>query len=132
MEIFKNLNWSKVFKKDSFSLSLDFNYEKEIKIEAINYQKPEGNISNILLNLKKTNKHLNVNKVKINDGANSILIKGLKFKKTKIFNCRKKISVKTFKDGSKNNDFLISFFGYKILIKGVKFDATNLPHLLNR
>ena len=66
--------------KDSFSLSLDFNYEKEIKIEAINYQKPEGNISNILLNLKKTNKHLNVNKVKINDGANSILIEGLKFK----------------------------------------------------
>ena len=126
---FQKFKLEQSIQKDSFSLSLDFNYEKEIKIEAINYQKPEGNISNILLNLKKTNKHLNINKVKINDGANSILIKDLKFKKQK-FSTVEKISVKTFKDGSKNNDFLISF-GDKILIKGVKFDATNLPHLLN-
>ena len=48
----------------------------------------------------------------------------LKGKKTKI-------SVKTFDDNLKNNDFSL-FFSDKILIKGSHFDSTNLPKILNQ
>ena len=42
-----------------------------------------------------------------------------------------KISVKTFDDNLKNNDFSL-FFSDKILIKGSNFDSTNLPKILNQ
>ena len=49
----------------------------------------------------------------------------IKLKKNK-FHSLDKISVKTFKDDNLNNDFSL-IYGDKILIKGNRFDASNLP-----
>jgi len=125
---YQNFRLENSIKKNSLNLNLELDYEQEINIETINYQKPEGKISNIVLNLKKNDKNLNVEKLQINDGDNSIFINGLKFKKKKLFSIDK-ILVKTFKDGTKNNDFLISALK-NISIKGSKLDASNLPHLI--
>ena len=64
------------------------------------------------------------------ENKNSIFIKDLKFKNDN-FHSLKKISVKTHKNGEKNNDFSLKF-GSKILINGLIIDATNLSKFLNK
>ena len=43
----------------------------------------------------------------------------------------KKIKIKTIKNNKINNDFSVNL-NKKIFIKGLKFDATNLPKILNQ
>ena len=57
-------------------------------------------------------------------------MKDLKLKKNKFLSFRE-ISVKTFKNEKKNNDFKISY-GKKIKIRGTHFDANNLPKIFNQ
>ena len=44
----------------------------------------------------------------------------------------KEIFVKTFSDGSINNDFKILYTKDKIIVEGKEFDATNIPKLFNQ
>ena len=116
---------------DSISnLNLNFDYKDNINLNLINYQKSDGKLANIDIKLKKTKDNINFDEINLIENKNSIFIKDLKFKNDN-FHSLKKISVKTHKNGEKNNDFSLKF-GSKILINGLIIDATNLSKFLNK
>ena len=79
---------------------------------------------------KEKNKNkIKINELKLLEGENSIIVEDIAFKNNKLLSL-KKISVKTNKDGNINNNFFI-LYDKKITIKGAKFDASNLPKILN-
>ena len=63
-------------------------------------------------------------------GENSFILNGAEFSNGKLI-LLDQLLVKTFKDDVKNNDFLI-LFENDILVKGEKFDASNLQKVLNK
>jgi hypothetical protein len=82
------------------------------------------------MSLVKKKDTIKIKKFHLNEKNNSIYIKDLKLNKNKITSF-KKISVKTDNKGKKNNDFEITY-GKKILVTGSKFDASNLPKVINK
>jgi hypothetical protein len=119
-----------IISKDLLNLKVKADYSKPLEFEIINYKKPNKSIANISLDLNKQKDIIAVNKIKLKDGNNSILVEGVDFDKNKFLSL-KKILVKTFKKGKKNNHFSITY-GKKIIIKGSNFDARNLPKFFNR
>ena len=121
----KNLNDNK-----TSHLNLNVDYKKKLKLEIINYEKPENSVANIIIDLYNKENSTKINKFSFTEGKSLIFAEDINFYKGK-FSSFKKIIFKTTNDGKKNNDFFVSF-GKKILIKGSKFDATNLPKILNK
>ena len=111
-------------------LKLKMEYDQSIELKFINYLKPKGSIANLDVTLEKQKDNTYVKEINLTEGANSISVKDIKLNKDKFLSL-KQISVKTNKNGKKNNDFSI-LYGKKILIRGTQFDATNLPNLLNK
>ena len=74
-------------------------------------------------------KKLILKKLVFVENNNKILVDDLLISKGKPLTF-KRISTKTYKEGSINNDFLITG-DKKIKIKGSKFDATNLPKIIS-
>ena len=109
---------------DLLDLKIDFDLINYLQIDLINYKKPKNTIANISIDLKKKGNNIVVNKIDYKERNNLIKIENLKFKENK-FNSFKKIKVATL-----NNDFLFQS-GKKILIKGSKFDASNLFKYFN-
>ena len=64
------------------------------------------------------------------DNKNIIHVIGSEIQKGNLVTL-KKIKIKISRDGKINNDFSVNF-NNKIFIKGLKFDATNLPKILNQ
>ena len=116
---FLDVNLENNLNDDNLSLKLGFDYKKNIEIDLINYKKPKSAVANILLVLEKKKDNININELSLKEENNSIKIKGLSFNNNKLISF-KNIEVKTA-----NNDFKIEK-NKKILIKGTKFDATNL------
>ena len=118
----KNFN-----KNDIIKLKLNSEFDKEMNLNFINYKKSRGSVSNILLDMDIKRKDLNINEIKFVEKKNLISLKGIKFTSNKLlsFNNAKVI---TFKEGKKNNDFSL-IFDKKILLKGNRFDATNLSKI---
>ena len=111
------------FSKDLLNLKLNFDYENKLKLDFINYEKLNNSIANLSLELKKNKDNIDISKLYYIEGDNSLKIDGLRFKKNKFLSF-KKIDVATL-----NNKFFIKY-GKNILIKGSKFDATNLAKFL--
>ena len=124
-ENYLNFNLSNSFDKELSKLKLDIDYDEIIDLSLINYQKPKGVNSNILINLEKKGNNYNIKNASLKEGDNSINLKGLKLRNNKLSSLEK-ISIQTFNNAIKNNDFEI-LYGGKILIKGSLFDARNLP-----
>ena len=127
---FDNLNFLKInvennIFKDNFNLKLDFEYKKKIELELINYKKSKKSIANFSIDLEKKKNNININKLNFSEENNSINIKDLIFKDNKFF------SFKNIEVRMMNNDFIIEK-GKKIVIKGTKFDATNLASVLSK
>ena len=116
---FLNVNLENNFNKDNLKLKLNFDYKQNIEIDLINYKKPESSVANIFLDLEKKKNKIRINEMNFNEENNSLKIQGLSLNDKKLVSF-KKIEVKTT-----NNDFIIEK-DKKILIKGTKFDATNL------
>ena len=129
-DIFLPFNSSSVLDRDLLNLKLDLDYNKPLKIEVINYTKPENSIANIALNLDKKKDKIKIIELNLIEKSNSIIVEDIIFNKEKFLSL-KKVVVKTNKDGKKNNDFTI-LFKKGISIKGKQFDATNLPKILNQ
>ncbi len=124
-----NLDFLKIkiknnFNKKSSNLKLDLDYAGNIKFDLINYQKSKNSIANFYLDIEKKKNDLNIKNLNFFDLNNFIKMQGINFKKEKFFSF-KNIQVKT-----QENDFSI-IQDKKILIKGSKFDATNLAKFLN-
>ena len=127
---FLNFNNKNILNDESIQAYIEADYDKEIGFDLINYYKPRGNISNITLNLNKEKEVLKIKKFSIKESKNLINLEGLLTKNGK-FKSLKKLSVNTFKNGKKNNDFNLTF-GKKISIKGNQFDGANLPKIINK
>ena len=122
---FLNINLENNFNGDKFNLILDFDYKNKIELELINYKKTKNSIANFFLDLEKKKENININKLNFSEENNSIKIEGLSFKKNKLLSFNKIKVVTT------NNDFIVEK-GKKILIKGNKFDATNLMKVFGK
>ncbi len=107
------------FVKDLLNLKLKFEYGNNLKLEVINYEKLNKSTANISLELRKNKENIDINKLYYNEGENSFKIDGLSFKKNQFF------SFKNIDVATSNNKFFIRY-GKNILIKGSKFDATNI------
>ncbi len=119
-----------IISKDLLNLKVKADYSKPLEFEIINYKKPNKSIANISLDINKQKDLIAVNNIELKDGNNLILAEGVDFDKNRFLSL-KKILVKTFNKGKKNNDFLITY-GKKIIIKGSNFDARNLPKFFNQ
>ena len=115
---------------NSSKLKINIKYNKNINLDIINYQKPKGSVANLSINLEKEKNRLKIIKLILNEKNNFIIAEDLEFSREKFLSF-KKISVKTNKDGKKNNDFFI-LYGKKIKIKGTQFDASNFSKILKQ
>ncbi len=117
---FLKINFKNNFNNDLMNLKLDFNYKNSFELALINFKKKNNSISNISIDLDKKVNVYKINSLNFKEGKNIIKIIDLIFKQKKFLSF-KKIEVVT-----KNNNFSIKN-NRKIIIKGNKFDATNLP-----
>ncbi|RPG52832.1 MAG: hypothetical protein CBE48_003315 [Flavobacteriales bacterium TMED288] len=127
---FLNFNIISDLKNETLNLKLNFDYDEEINIELLNYKKLKGNIAEFSIDLNKLNDSFNINEISYKENKNAISLEGIKIKNKKFLKLDK-VSIETYKNGKKNNDFFI-LYGRKIFIKGNQFDATNLPKILNQ
>ena len=128
IEKFLNYNIKGNIEKDFSRYEIDAEIDKKIDIKQINYSKKENLISNLSLIFEISKKKLNLKKLIFVENNNKILVDDLLISKGKPLTF-KRISTKTYKEGSINNDFLITE-DKKIKIRGSKFDATNLPKII--
>ena len=127
---FNNLEFLKINLENNFInnenyLKLNFDFKNSFELDFLNYKKPKNSLSNFSVNLKKKKDYIKINELYYNEKNNSIKINDLIFENNKLLSF-KELSVETI-----NNNFFIKN-GKKILIKGSKFDATNLAKYLNR
>ena len=111
-----------------FRINID--YDKLFNFQLINYNKPKDELAKIFIDFTKENKITNINQFKFSHKNDFILLKGIRLKENK-FSSLDEISVMTSKDGYLNNDFFIKY-GKRIIIKGNKFDAKQLPKILKK
>ncbi len=128
IEKFLNYNIKGNIEKAFSRYEIDAEIDKKIDIKHINYSKKKNLISNLSLIFEISKKKLNLKKLVFVEDNNKILVDDLLISKGKPLTF-KRISTKTYKEGSINNDFLITG-DKKIKIKGSKFDATNLPKII--
>ena len=127
---FNNLEFLKISLENNFinnenNLKLNFDFKNSFELDFLNYKKPKNSLSNFSVNLKKKKDYIEINELYYNEKNNFIKINDLIFENNKLLSF-KELSVETI-----NNNFFIKN-GKKILIKGSKFDATNLTKYLNR
>ena len=114
--------------KELFNLELAADFDEQFNVKILNYTKKKGDVAKVKLSLEKKKNSLKIIQLDINDDKNSLLLKDAEFSEGKILSLRK-LSVKTFKGSTKNNDFSI-LLKNNISIEGEQFDATNLPKIL--
>ena len=127
---FLNFNLENSFKNDLLNLKLNADYNDYINLELINYIKKKSIVSNFSVDLNKNKNKIKIKKINFTKGSDYIFIEDINIKNEKFLSF-KKISVKTSKDGKKNNEFSI-FNNKKIIISGNKFDASNLSKMLKK
>ena len=119
---FKILNNLKM-KNSDFTVELVLS--ESIFIDLINYKTDEQKNGKIKSKFIFSDNGLEIKSFKFTEEKNLIEIKDLRLNKKNQINKFKNIKINTFNNGSKNNDFEISF-GKKILIRGEKYDSTFL------
>ena len=122
---FLPINFVNNFDKDFRQLKINFDYNKDLIIDYINYKKSKNSIATLFIDLEKKKDIVNLNKLNYEEENEYIKLSGVKFKNKKFLSFDK-IFVKT-----SNNDFSIKN-NKKIIIKGTKFDASNLAKFLNQ
>ncbi len=110
-------------------LNINAEFKKPIEIELVNYEKPKNLVANISFDLEKQKDSYIINELNYKENKTSIILKEIKISENKLKSL-KKVSVKTFDGGNKNNDFSL-LFGKNISIKGTLFDASNLQKILS-
>ncbi|MDC2987062.1 hypothetical protein OAY20_03080 [Candidatus Pelagibacter bacterium] len=121
---FLKVNFESNLSNNFLNLSANLDYQNSLSINLINYQKQKNSIANVSLSFQKNYDDIKINKLIFEEKNNLIEIDDLILKDNK-FSSFKTIKVKTIE-----NDFLIQN-KKKILIKGNKFDATNLGKFLS-
>ena len=112
------------------NIKVNFDYAESLILDAINFNKPTDSVANIDLSLNQKNGNTLIDQLIYTEGKNKMIIEGIKLKNNE-FESLKKITIKTNKNGKKNNDFIIDY-GKKILVKGRQFDANQLSKLFSK
>ena len=120
---FFRLNLENQFIKNTLNLKVNLDYNNGLDLNMINYKVPNDEPINLYLDLNKKDDIFKINKLKIEENNNSIFIEDMRLNLDKLLSF-KKIDVQTT-----NNNFLIQQ-NKKILVKGSKFDATNLAKFI--
>ena len=116
---FLKVNLENKFEKNFANFKLNFDYKDNFELNLINYKKPSNSIANVFLDLEKTKDEIKINQINFKEANYLIQINGIKFKKNDFL---------SFEDAeivTPNNNFIIHN-KKKIIVKGEKFDATNL------
>ncbi len=121
---FLNFNIKNKFKKRLINLKLDFEYKGDFELDLINFKKPKDAIAKLSLDIEKNNDDLKINNFEFKQDKNLLEINNLRLKGEKF------VSIKKLKVLTSNNDFFLQN-EKKIIIKGKKFDATNLAKFFN-
>ena len=121
---FLNFNIKNKFKKELINLKLDFEYKGDFELDLINFKKPKDAIAKLSLDIEKNNDDLKINNFEFKQGKNLLEINNLRLKGEKF------VSIKKLKVLTSNNDFFLQN-EKKIIVKGKKFDATNLAKFFN-
>jgi len=122
---FLQLDLDSISKSDILKINANFDYKDNFDLDLINYKKPKNKIAKVSLEFEKNKNISNLKRLNIKEQNNVINISDLKFKDNN-FASLKKVDIST-----KNNNFSIQW-DKKIIIKGDRFDATNLPKLINQ
>ena len=120
---FFRLNLENQFIKNTLNLKVNLDYNNGLDLNMINYKVPNDEPINLYLDLNKKDDIFKINKLKIEENNNSIFIEDMRLNLDKLLSF-KKIDVQTT-----NNNFLIQQ-NKKILVKGSKFDATNVAKFI--
>ncbi len=120
-----DIKFENKFNQNFTNLKLDFDYKKSFEVNFINYVKDKDSIANISLELEKKKKNFKINKFLVKEDDDYIKIQDLELNGFNLLTFDK-IDVKT-----KENEFTIQNKN-KIIIKGKKFDATNLPKFFTK
>ena len=125
---FDNLKFSKFnFKNqlidEKLNIITEFDYKNSLNLDFINYKKSKKSNAKVFLNIEKNKDLFNIKKINFIDKNILINVENLKFKEKNL------LSLKTAQIKTPNNDFSINW-DEKIVIKGNKFDAINLPKFL--
>ena len=121
---FLKINFENNLKDKEINLKLNFDYKNSLELIFLNYKKPDNLTSNFSVKIKKKKNLIEINELNFSEKNNSIKIKDLNFSKNKL------ISFNEINFVTQNNNFFIRN-GKKILIKGSKFDATNIAKYLS-
>ena len=121
---YSKINLENTFKNDLVNLKIDFDYLRDLELDLINYKKNENSNASVQINIQKDKKTININKLNFKEKNNIIEIDNLKLRDNKL------LSFEKIKVATERNNFFMQG-GKKILIKGSKFDASNLTKFLN-
>ncbi len=121
---FLKINFTNDFNNNLINLKLDLDFKNSFAIDLINFKKINNSTANLIIELKKKKNEINITRLNFEDGKNLIKIKDIIFQNNKFSNF-KRLEIKT----QKNNFFIQK--DSKILIKGNKFDASNLAKFLS-
>lgn len=122
---FLELKLDSNLKNDLFKINANFDYGENLVFNLINYKKPKDEIVKVSIQFEKNKNIYNLKKFNIKEQNNSINISNLRFKDNNLE------SLDEFSISTINNDFYVHW-DKKIIIKGTKFDATNLHKLFNQ
>ena len=124
LDYFK-INFKNNFYKDLIKLKLEANYGDSLILDLINYKKNKKSVANFSFDIIKKKNKITINELSYKEGKDYITINGLTLIENKLSSFEKVII------NTPTNDFLIQS-GKKILVRGNKFDATNLPKFLSK
>ena len=122
---FLQLELNSNFRNDLIKINTNFDFKENFYLNLINYKKPKDKIAKVSIDFEKNQNRLNIKKFNFKEKNNFLSISNLKFRGNN-FESLEKINIDT-----KNNSFSIEW-DKKIMIKGNRFDATNLPKLLTQ
>ena len=125
-----NFEMSNTINKEFSNIELIADYDELVDLKILNYFKKKGDLAKIKLRFDKNKNFLKIKKMDYTDNKNLISIKNAIFSEGKFLSLQE-LSVKTYKENKKNNDFSI-LLKKNFFIKGVQFDATNLQKILNQ
>ncbi len=127
---YQKYNVTNNFSSKKSNIKSNFEFDKELNFNFINYKKKEDEIAEISLDLEIKKNSTNIQKIKYKQNKNLIVIEKLKLDKKDLISL-KKLKIKTYENENLNNDFTLDF-GKKIKIFGNKYDATNLNKFVNQ
>ncbi len=122
--VFSDFQIENKFNAKDLNLNANLDYNGDFNIDFINYAKKKNNTANISFELEKKKDFINFKRLDYKEKDDFIKLDDLKIEKNNF------ISLKKFYIKSPNNNFSIEW-NKKILIKGTKFDASNLPKFLS-